>query len=79
MGGCRSVTAEKEIVVHKRGPEGPNLLGIEIKREGQPGEECDLAKLRGYMSLIGYSYALYIRFKTGFVTDHITKKVLLPE
>ena len=66
-----------DIIVHKRGPQGPNLLAIEIKREGQPGEECDLAKLRGYISVIGYSYGLYVCFKTGFVAEHIAKKVLL--
>src|SRR6266568_7377570 len=65
-----------DIIVHKRGPQGPNLLAIEVKREGQPGEECDLAKLRGYISMIGYSYGFYVFFKTGFVADHIAKKAL---
>jgi len=68
-----------DIIVHKRGPQGPNLLAIEVKREGQPGEECDLAKLRGYISMIGYSYGFYVCFKTGFVADHIAKKALLPQ
>ena len=68
-----------DIIVHKRGPQGPNLLAIEIKRDGQPGEECDLAKLRGYISVIGYSYGFYVCFKTGFMADHIAKKVLLPQ
>jgi len=68
-----------DIIVHKRGPQGPNLLAIEIKREGQTGEECDLAKLRGYISVIGYSYGFYVCFKTGSVTDHIAKKVFLPQ
>ena len=67
-----------DIIVHKRGPEGPNLLAIEIKREGQPGEECDLAKLSGYISVIRYSYGLYVCFKTGFVGDYIAKKRFLP-
>ena len=68
-----------DIIVHKRGDQGPNLLAVEIKREGQPGEECDLTKLHGYISDIGYSYGLYVSFNTGFVDEHIAKKVLLPE
>jgi hypothetical protein len=68
-----------DIIVHKRGPQGPNLLAIEIKREGQPGEECDLAKLHGYISVLDYSYGFYVCFKSGCVTDHIAKKVFLPQ
>jgi len=70
---CRVVP---DIVVHKRGENGPNPLAIEIKRKGQPGEECDRAKLLGYMSIIGYSYGLYVCFATGEVADHIAKKTI---
>lgn len=66
-----------DIIVHKRGPKGPNLLAVEIKREGQVGEECDLAKLQGYISIIKYSYGLYVSFNTGFVDEHIAKKFFL--
>ena len=41
-----------DIIVHKRGGEGPNLLAVELKIEGRPGEECDIAKLQGYISNI---------------------------
>ena len=68
-----------DIIVHKRGPQGPNLLAVEIKREGQPGEECDLTKLRGYISVIGYSYGLYVSFNTGSVAEHISKKIFFQE
>ena len=68
-----------DIIVHKRGDEGPNLLAIEIKIKGRPGEECDIAKLQGYISNIGYSCGLYISFNLGFVDEHIDKKSFLTE
>jgi hypothetical protein len=68
-----------DIIIHKRGAEGPNLLAIEVKREGQPGEECDNAKLEGYISMIGYSCGLFVSFKSGKVDEHIAKKIFLQE
>jgi hypothetical protein len=68
-----------DIIVHKRGDRGPNLLAIEVKRDDEAGEDCDLAKLLGYMSVIGYAYGLYVFFHTGNVTDHLPKMKLLPE
>ena len=68
-----------DIIVHKRGAEGPNLLAIEVKREGQPGEECDRTKLEGYISMIGYSCGLYVSFNSGYVEEHIAKKNFFSE
>lgn len=68
-----------DIVVHKRGKDGPNLLAIEIKIDGRPGEDCDLTKLCGYMSMIGYSFGLYVCFRSGHVDEHIAKKTIFPE
>jgi len=68
-----------DIIIHKRGDEGPNLLAIEIKREGQPGEECDIAKLHGYISNIGYACGLYVSFISGSVDEHIAKKAFFSE
>lgn len=68
-----------DIIVHKRGREGPNLLAVELKIKGRPGEECDIAKLQGYISNIGYSCGLYVSFNSGFVDDHIAKKLFLHE
>lgn len=68
-----------DIVVHKRGEDGPNLLAIELKIEGRPGEDCDLSKLRGYMSVIGYSFGFYVCFRNGNVAEHIVKKIIFPE
>lgn len=49
-----------DIIVHQRGPGGPNLLAIEVKRQRQPGRDCDLEKLCGYVSAVSYSYGLYL-------------------
>jgi hypothetical protein len=69
-----------DIVVHKRGGQGPNLLAVEVKIDGQPGEDCDLAKLQGYVAVLGYSYGFYICFRHGDYSDrtsHIVKKLLV--
>ena len=81
---CRELLRKSErvspdIIVHRRGDPGPNLLAIEIKKHGQAGEDCDLAKLRGYMSVFGYSYGLYICFRTKTKANFFVKRILLPE
>ena len=78
---CRALLRKSDrvvpdIVVHKRGASGPNLVAIEIKRAGQPGKSCDLAKLRGYMCLLGYSYGLYVCFDAGPVAQHIEERII---
>lgn len=68
-----------DVVVHKRGEDGPNLIAIELKIARRTGEDCDLAKLRGYISVIGYRFGLYVCFRSGNVADHVARTIILPE
>ena len=68
-----------DIIVHRRGGQGPNLLVVELKIEGRPGEECDISKLHGYISNIGYSCGLFVSFNSGVVDEHIAKMIFIQE
>lgn len=60
-GGKRTGAATPDIVVHRRGREGPNLIAIEVKRlEDDPGD--DKMKLRGYKQPpLNYEHAFHLR------------------
>ncbi len=49
-----------DIIVHKRGKKGPNLLAIELKKEPHTGE-YDRKKARHYIKELGYTWAVCIR------------------
>jgi hypothetical protein len=75
----RTGAVSPDIIIHKRGPNGPNLLAIEIKKVGQAGKKCDLEKLQGYIQHIGYEYGLFLCFRTGPIAMRIRDRILLPE
>lgn len=54
-----------DIIIHKRGHKGPNLLVIEAKKTGTTGTERDLVKLRSYKQCLKYEYAAFIRIDIG--------------
>ena len=58
----RARTVFPDIVVHRRGADGPNLLVIELKREGASAEERerDRHKLRAYIEELGYQHAYLV-------------------
>jgi hypothetical protein len=44
-----------DIIIHRRGNEGPNLLGIELKKISDPrGPECDRLRVRALRAQLGY-------------------------
>ncbi len=54
-----------DIIVHHRGPEGPNLLAIEAKRECDLTKKeiaFDYVKLRGYRDELAYQCVAFIIF-----------------
>lgn len=56
-----------DVIVHRRGPSGPNKLAIEIKKDTNPEPKgSDLIKLRAYRNddNLRYEFALFIRFGT---------------
>lgn len=60
------VSVSPDIIIHKRGADGPNLVVIEVKKEGNPvdGEYDDL-KIRAYRRELGYQVGIFIFFEIG--------------
>jgi hypothetical protein len=59
-------TVFPDIIVHRRGTNGNNLLVVEIKKTSNgDGREHDRRKLRGYKSILGYRYALFLELTVG--------------
>ena len=55
-----------DIIVHKRGLDGPNLLVLEIKKTSNTEpDDRDLEKLRAYVSALHYEHAVFVRFRVG--------------
>lgn len=63
-----------DIIVHMRGPEGPNVLVIEVKKSSNnETKHDDVAKLQGIKNDLGYPHALFLRFgvrdQAGIITE----------
>ncbi len=60
-------TVFPDIIVHKRGPKGPNLLVIEAKKSTNKNADLDLKKLNAYKSNehLRYEHAVFLVFRTG--------------
>lgn len=55
----KSSTVYPDIIVHKRGKKGPNLLVIEAKKDRD--QEKDLEKIKAYMRQLGYKFGLLLK------------------
>lgn len=54
-----------DIIVHRRGPAGPNLLGVEIKKVGdRRGRGCDRERIRALRERFGYTYGALLECET---------------
>jgi hypothetical protein len=70
----KSKTVYPDIIVHKRGITGPNLLVIEAKKDATSAErDADSKKLRKIMQLYDYKYAVFLNFITGIKPDVIVE------
>jgi hypothetical protein len=59
-------TVFPDIIVHRRATNDDNLLVVEIKKTSNGDErEHDRRKLRGYKSILGYQYALFLELTVG--------------
>ena len=63
-------TVFPDIIVHKRGPDGPNLLVIEAKKSGNQrrnNQNTDRQKLEAFKRDPGlrYEHAVFLEFRTG--------------
>jgi len=54
-----------DIIVHHRGPEGPNILAIEIKKTtNTESHACDHARIHAFREQLGYASAAFIECET---------------
>jgi hypothetical protein len=61
-----AITVFPDIIVHRRGEAGPNLLVIEAKKAtSQIGDEFDKLKLTAYKRDLAYKYAAFIVLPAG--------------
>jgi hypothetical protein len=57
--------AVPDVIVHRRGPEGPNLLVLELKKTTNPDKgDCDKLRLQAFREQIGYRYGALIVCET---------------
>jgi hypothetical protein len=54
-----------DVIVHTRGPEGPNVLVLEVKKTSNPcPRDCDRARIHAFRSYLGYEFAALIECET---------------
>lgn len=54
-----------DVIVHRRGSGGPNLLGIEVKKTGdRRGHECDRERIRALKERFRYEYGALLECET---------------
>ena len=60
-----------DIIVHRRGPDGLNVLCVEIKKKNDSrGLDCDRKRLKALISTLGYQYGALIECQTGASEDN---------
>jgi hypothetical protein len=54
-----------DVIVHRRGADGPNVLILELKKTTNPEpRDCDLARVVAFKQQFGYSYGALIECET---------------
>ena len=54
-----------DIILHHRGPDGPNLLVIEVKKSTNPcSRNCDRLRLHAFRGQLHYRFGALIEFET---------------
>lgn len=54
-----------DVIVHRRGATGPNLLALEVKKTSNPeGPECDCERIRALRAQLGYRYGALLECET---------------
>jgi hypothetical protein len=54
-----------DVIVHQRGPEGPNILVLELKKTtNRDSRECDHRRIQAFRRQLGYSAAALIDCET---------------
>jgi len=54
-----------DVIVHRRGPQGPNILVLEVKKTTNPAPlHCDQRRIRAFREQYGYEFAALIMCET---------------
>ncbi len=54
-----------DIIVHRRGPDGPNVVVLELKKTTNPEpRECDIHRLHAFRQQLHYSVGTLIECET---------------
>lgn len=54
-----------DVIVHQRGPDGPNLLGLELKKTTDTrGLDCDRERIRALRARLGYVFGALLECDT---------------
>jgi hypothetical protein len=54
-----------DVIVHRRGPEGPNILVLEVKKTSNPvPRDCDRARIHAFLAQYKYEFAALIECET---------------
>jgi hypothetical protein len=54
-----------DLIVHRRGPEGPNILAVEVKKTTNPQSRwCDHMRIHAFREQLGYDSAALIECET---------------
>lgn len=60
-----------DIIVHRRGTEGPNVLGLELKKTSDPrGSECDRLRIKALKEHLGYEHGALLVCETRQAHEH---------
>ena len=65
------VMVAPDIIVHKRGGDGPNVLVVELKKStNAEGHHCDRIRIDAFMAQIGYDFGAIVSCETRPGHDH---------
>jgi hypothetical protein len=54
-----------DVIVHRRGRDGPNILVLEVKKTSNPApRNCDRARIQAFRTHYGYEFAALIECET---------------
>ena len=57
--------AVPDLIIHRRGPEGPNVLVLEVKKTtNRDPRQCDRERVRAFLAQLGYRYGALIECET---------------
>jgi hypothetical protein len=62
--------AVPDVIVHRRGPAGPNVLVIEMKKTSNPaGMDCARLRIAAFREQLGYNFRALVECEMEFPND----------